>query len=353
MDLVQDFSGHNHDEDEEVTATLGPKSDVDNAAIDKAIIQNAHFDNPTATVYDIRVFTWPKDDRRCEGWEPYYENENLTLRIGDKDHRGNDAWDQLRTSEEILQPTLFEMRRVFSDNRRSRYDRNQKRGKLDARALGRRAWKATEDPRLFKKMERPGKRSYAVVMAGDASSSAANGAIVVEKQAMLAQAELCHRMGVDFEVWFHTADEYEGPLLPPDFNKSRDDAWTQDMYQVKGWNTPWNDQAREGLAWMHPVYTNLDGHNLEFLRKRLMVSQATTKILLYYTDGQMPAANRLDEIETLKREVDNYQRAGIIMLGVGVGTSSPIKWGMDTVRIDNKGDVGKVIKHLERRLIMA
>jgi hypothetical protein len=67
----------------------------------------------------------------------------------------------------------------------------------------------------------------------------------------------------------------------------------------------------------------------------------------------MPAANYQDELETLQREVDLYKRAGIIMLGVGVGTDSPSKWGMDTVRINHKGDVGKVIKHLERRLIMA
>jgi cobalamin biosynthesis protein CobT len=347
VDLIQDFSGHNHDDNEEVAALLGSKDEDNEAAVDKAIVQASHFDEPSATVYDIRVFTWPKDDKRSEGWEPYYSNENLTLRIGDK------KWSVLQTPEEVLQPALFEMRRVFSDNRRGRYDRNLKRGKLDGRALGRRAWKADDDPRLFKKMERPAKRSYAVIMAGDASTSANNGPLVVEKQAMLAQAELCHRIGIDFEVWFHTADQYQGSLLPKGFDPDYDDAWTQDMYRVKEWREPWTDQAREGLAWMRPVYTNLDGHNLEFLRKRLMASEATTKILLYYTDGEMPAANYQDELETLQREVDLYKRAGIIMLGVGVGTDSPSKWGMDTVRINHKGDVGKVIKHLERRLIMA
>ncbi len=352
VDLIQDFTGHNHDDDE-IEATVGPKSDTDDAAVDKAIVQASHFDNPTATVYDIRVFTWPKDDRLSSGWRSHYSNDNLTLRISDRNFHGRDLWETLTTPEEVLQPALFEMRRVFSDNRRSRYDRNLKRGKLDARSLGRRAWKAEDDPRLFKKIERPGKRSYSVIIAGDASTSAHGGPIVVEKQAMLAQAELCHRMGINFEVWFHTADEYEGPLRPKGFDRDEDDAWTQDMYRVKEWNEPWNDKAREGIAWMRPVYTNLDGHNLEFLRKRLMAPQDSTKILLYYTDGEMPAANYDDELETLKREIDIYKRAGIIMLGIGVGTSSPSKWGMDTVRIDNKGDIGKVIKHLERRLITA
>lgn len=352
VDLIQDFSGHNHDDDENSGGVVGPKSDLDAAAIDKAIVQNTHFDEPSATVYGLRIFTWPEHDRRSDGWYPIYDNNNLTLRVGDKDFKGNDLWDKLRTPEEVLQPALFEMRRVFSDNRRSRYDRNLKRGKLDGRALGRRAWKADDDPRLYKKIERPGKKSYAVILAGDASSSTGDGAMVVEKQAMLAQAEMCHRMGLDFEVWFHTADEYkELHSLPNGLSPDPYEAWTQDMYRVKEWREPWNDKAREGIAWMRPVYTNLDGHNLEFLRKRLAQSQATTKVLLYYTDGQMPAANRADELETLKREVDNYKRAGIVMLGVGVGTTSPAKWGMDTVRIDNKGDVSKVIKHLERRLI--
>jgi hypothetical protein len=340
VELIQDFTGHNHDEDEQVH--LGSPDPVDEAAVDKAIVQNKNFDMPTATVYDVEVYTWPADDYKCEAWERPRSPEDLTLRLGDTDRAGNDRWDILRTPEEVLQPALFEMRRVFSDNRRTRFQRNLKKGKLDGRSLGRRAWKG-DDMRLFQKQERPKSRSYAVIIGGDISWSTHGSEIVVEKQAMFAQAELCNRMGIDFEVWAHTADGYSGPLRS-DFDE---DAYVMQMHRVKGWTDPWNAKTQEGLAWLHSVSTNLDGHTLEFYRKRLMTSNATTKILLYYTDGAMPAANYDDELEVLKREVDIYKRLGIVMLGVGVGTDSPKRWGMDTVRINNKGDITKVIKHLE------
>lgn len=340
IELIQDFTGHNHDDDEQVH--LGAHDAAAEAAVDKAIVQNKNFDMPTATVYDVEVYTWPEDDYKCEAWARYSQAEDLTLRIGAKDRAGNDKWDLIRTPEEILQPALFEMRRVFSDNRRTKFQRNIKKGKLDGRALGRRAWKG-DDLRLFQKQERPKNRSYAVIIAGDISWSTHGAEIVVEKQAMFSQAELCHRMGIDFEVWAHTADSYDGPLA-----KGHDeDAYVMQMHRVKSWTDPWNQKTQEGLSWLHSVSTNLDGHTLEFYRKRLMVSKATTKILLYYTDGAMPAANYEDELEVLKREVDLYKRMGIIMLGVGVGTDSPKRWGMDTVRINNKSDIIKVVKHLE------
>jgi hypothetical protein len=175
--------------------------------------------------------------------------------------------------------------------------------------------------------------------------------MVVTKQAMYAQAELCHRMGIEFEIWAHTA-AYDRETRRRIINgEDIDPAFDMVMNRVKGWKDPWNLPQQEGLAWLHAVETNLDGHNLEFLRKRLMQSTATDKILLYYTDGEMPAANYDDELEVFKREIELYARLGIVLVGVGVGTDSPKRWGLPTVRIDKKGDIGKVVKHLEGEIL--
>lgn len=349
-ELIQDFTGHTHEDDEHLPALQGAEPAVEQA-VDKAIVQNKYFDAPTASVSNLRVYTWPKDDKRCEAWKRDPQRAELTIRIGDRDRQGRDQWDILRTPEDILQPAMFEMNRVFSDNQRSRDDRNLKRGKLDGRALGKRAWKGDDD-RLYKKRDRPKKRDYAVIIAGDCSWSQHLGkTMVVTKQAMFAQAELLHRMGIAFEVWAHTAEVGRAYLKAR--RKGDDDVepdFEMVMNQIKSWTDPWNQQHQEGLAWLHAVETNLDGHNLEFLRKRLMMTDATDKILLYYTDGEMPAANYEDELEVLKRELDLYKRLGILIVGVGVGTDSPREYGLDTVRIDNKGDIGKVVKHLEGEL---
>jgi cobalamin biosynthesis protein CobT len=337
VDLVQDFTGHNHDDDEELH--LGHTSPVDEAAMAKAITQNKNFDMPTGSVSDVQVFTWPQDDGRAEGWARGYDHQDLTLRTGDIDHQGNDKWDLIRTDESILQPALFDMRRVFSDNRRGKMEVNLKTGRrINGRVLGRRAWSG--DERLFQRPVRPKSKSYAVVIGLDISGSTCGGEIVVEKQAVFAQAELLHRMGIEFEVWAHTADD--SPLSKVG---ARD--YVMQMYRVKAFNEPWSEKTQEGVAWLRSHAYNLDGHTVEFYRKRLQQSSATTKILLYFTDGAMPASNKVDEVAVLRQEVKNFQRLGITMLGVGIGTDSPKQWGMDTIRINNKKDIGKVVKHLE------
>ena len=328
VELIQDFSGHNHDDDEELD--FGPATPVLNEkAMDKAIVQNKNFDMPTATVSDVEVYTWPQDDMRCAAWLRYYESQNLTIRLNDSPQK----WEILKTPEDILQPALFDMRRVFSENRRGKAEVNLRSGRrIHGKVLGRRAW--SDDDRLFKKMTRPKSKSYAVVIGLDISGSTDGAELVVEKQAVFAQAELCSRMGVEFEVWAHSATGKRGDFV-------------MQMYRIKAFNEPWSDKAKEGVSWLHSSDYNLDGHTAEFYRKRLMASAATTKILLYFTDGAMPAANKEDEVKVLQQEVRNYKQLGIIMLGVGIGTDSPKRWGMDTIRINNKGDIGKVVKHLE------
>jgi hypothetical protein len=336
-ELIQDFTGHNHDDDEELHFGMSDSADTD-AAMDKAITQNKNFDLPTGKVLDVEVFEWPKDDKRCYAWLSNYEPQNHTVRIGDKDWKGNDAWDIIRTPENILQPALFDMRRVFSDNRRGRREPNLKSGRVNGRVLGRRAWSG--DDRLFKKMDRPKSKSYAVVIGLDISGSTDGAELLVEKQAVFAQAELLHRMGIPFEIWAHSAKKAPGLC------------WIMQMYRVKAYNEPWSQKTQEGVTWLHSSHYNLDGHTVEFYRKRLMSSQATTKILLYFTDGAMPAANKEDEVHVLRQEVKNYKRLGLTMLGVGIGTDSPKRWGMDTIRINNKRDIGLVVKHLEGILTM-
>jgi len=310
-------------------------------AVDKAIVQNKYFDAPSSTVTGLHIYEWPKHDRRCEAWSSMRQPGELTIRRHDTGGRGQSLWDILVTPEEVLQPALFEMKRVFADNQRTRDQRNLKKGRLDGRALGKRAWQR-EPERLYKKHERPKKRDYAVIVAGDCSWSQHLGkTMVVTKQAMFAQSELLHRMGIPFEVWANTAAYTE------EYKRTREvEGYDMIMNQIKSWSDPWNEKQQEGLSWLHAVETNLDGHNLEFLRKRLMQSAATDKILLYYTDGEMPAANYGDELDVLKRELETYKRMNITLLGVGIGTDSPREYGLDTVRVDNKGDIIKVVKHL-------
>jgi hypothetical protein len=39
-------------------------------------------------------------------------------------------------------------------------------------------------------------------------------------------------------------------------------------------------------------------------------------------------------------------------MAVGVRTDSPIRHGLDTVQVDDDEDISKVVKHLEKRLLV-
>ena len=242
---------------------------------------------------------------------------------------------KIEISETILGPALLHLRKALENNQRTSFDRNRKSGRIAASALGRRAW--NDDPRLFHKKVIPGKRDYAVVIGVDISGSTAwSSTLSVELKAAHAQAELCARVGIKFAVFAHTGS-VDG----------------LEITVVKEFNEAWNDKTQRRLAALRPGAANYDGHTLEFYRKALDRVAATDKILMYYSDGAMPAENFNEELALLKKEIRTCRQRGYVLMGVGIGSSDPAKYGMDTVRIDRADEVIKVVRHLGKRLEQA
>lgn len=241
-----------------------------------------------------------------------------------------------RTPESVLGPATLHMRRVFTDNAKSNNERNMKSGRVNKRVLGRRAW--GDDDRLFSKKTRPGKRDYAVLIGIDASGSTSSWSdgmttIELELLAAKAQAELCHRMGIKFAVYAHTGSRSKLIVMP-----------------VKTFDQPWNDKAVKRMSRVDSMHANLDGHTLEFYRKEIEKVRATDKVIMYYSDGAMPAENYHEELRVLKREIKTCKSRGITLMAVGARTSDPRAHGLDTVRIDRLNQIDQVVKHLGKRL---
>jgi cobalamin biosynthesis protein CobT len=192
----------------------------------------------------------------------------------------------------------------------------------------------------------PGKRDYHVVIGLDVSGSTWGGRLKMIKRAALAQAELLHRTGVKFEIWAHTGNYHVEVTGSTSYG-----ALDLDVACVKELHEPWDDRIKNRLATLKSSLCNLDGHTLEFYRKQLDKGRATDRVIMYYTDGAMPAENYTEELHVLLREIKECQRRGYTLLAVGVNNSEPAEFGLDTVRLDTIEDVAKVVAHLGKRLV--
>jgi cobalamin biosynthesis protein CobT len=315
--------------------------EAEDAAMDLAILQGTHFDKPSVNVVSVSTFTG----------EP-----------GEDDHHSPWRYGIDRTAEappeSVMAPALAAMRRVFTANQQSRPVRNLKRGKVDGKALARRI--PANDFRVFQKTRRPDQHNYFVVIGLDVSGSTGyrtGGSepmqrLEVIKKVASAQADLLHRMGIDFAVYAHTANilcDDEGRCvqgLP-----GQDYLLTLDIGIVKSADQRWDDSARARLWSLRPTAANIDGHTLEYYRKVAESSKADRKLILYYTDGDMPLENFDEELAILTDEIQTCRRRGIDLMGVGVETDSPVQHGLDTVEVHGVEDVPKVVQALESRIL--
>lgn len=285
-------------------------------AVEVAISQEEHFDNPSEFLGGLVVRTWKSGNG--SGW------------------RGRVEFPTPEVPEPLLSKALTQLRFVFSDNRRSTSTRHLKHGKLDARVLGKRI--PTGDPRLFKKRTLPGKKDYAVLLGVDISGSQAAGrygkpSIYMTKAAVLAQAMLMKRMGITFAVFAHTATHRD-----------------VEIYVVKDWTEPWGREQEERLQHIRPTAYNLDGHSMEFYRKQIEKRPETDKLLMYYTDG---AINNIgEEWDVFTHNVEICHRKGIVPMAVEIATETGLteELGMPTVALWTMDDLRDVISFIKQRL---
>lgn len=345
---LEQFFGHNHEgvNDEETDEAVQALYHVMNAGI--------FFDMIPRNVAGVRWHKYDKHvteewvddygDTRFHDWAGAWTYEYLR-KMGHTSRRATGIDGDFEVPEKIVGAALQRARIAFANNARTKEIRNLKSGKVNSRVLGRRA--PVKDPRLFAQKHRPGRRNYFVILGGDVSLSTLGTSLVLIKRAIMAQAEVLSRLGIPFEVIMHSADSARGTQG----GKRRSGAGYEiDMYLVKEAGEPWNDAARKRLRAIGPDSNNLDGHTIQLYRKRLDARTETDRILMYYTDGRMPALNGAEEVEVLKRELKTFDQQGYKLMCVGVRTSSPEAWGLSTVRVDEDKDLVNVIKHIEKAL---
>lgn len=315
------FAGHNQDG----TASAAPVPELDElvdpadqkVVVELAIIQQ-DFDAPSLAVGGFRKFEYGKYDSEARGWEAYV----------------NDYMPPIEIPERVLMPAVQKLRIIFTDNKRHKVERNLKRGRrIDGKVLARRV--PFDDPRVFHKRSIPGKKDWFVLVVIDMSSSTEyHGGHVRQgiKAAAFAKATVLDRLGIPFALYAHTAGGSKRSVQ---------------MYEIKAPDAPWSKDAQEALRMIGGSGYNLDGHAMEQCRKILMGRKERERLLMYYTDGEMPASNYDEELEILQKEIKFMTKQGIHVVGVGWETDSPNEHGLDTVEVRGPQDLKLVVKKLE------
>lgn len=318
----------------------GAASDEDGdkaaTAIALAVIQSEWFEQPSKKIMGVRINHF-KDrnksssrrsrydyDYDYSGWETGYERTH----------------EEYMPSESIIGKALTKARIVFSANQRSKLVRNQKSGRISKKKLYK---AALEDDRLYSKKIRPDKRNYHFVIMADISGSNESGdRMPLNKKMLLAQGELLGRLGVSFEIYAHTGrsqnlQEYSSELM-------------LDIYPVKEAHETWGAESRKRIANLKPAAANLDGHAMEFARKKCDESRAYRKIILYSSDGAMPCENYEEELVILKSELATCKKKRYITRGIGLYTDEPTRHGLETVQVRSAADISQIVAQIEKEL---
>jgi hypothetical protein len=344
---VGGHTGHEGDaEDISIGSLTGDEVPADIKAIKIIVMQGEFFEQPSRAINGVRVHKFGR---------PIFSNGGHNMSGG----FGDEATD-IASPESILGRALMRMRVAFTENQRRGFQRNLKSGRVAGRSLAKRA--PFDDPRMFQKRQRITKRDYFVLIGLDISGSTASSsrysggryhyldAPVIEeiKKAAYAQAELCARLGVNFAVYAHTGgmESYDSE----DYFDSDDSGMMVELYEIKAPQEPWSSSVKDRLRHLTSSMANLDGHTMEQYRRMLDQRSESDKIIMYYTDGSMPAENYHEELEVLQREIETCRKRGYTLMAVGVGNDDPLRYGLDMVRMDTEDDIIKVVEHLERRL---
>lgn len=320
------FSGHGDEVEEddeiptEVAEALKKLEEILTEAIEIALNQMDYFEAMSRNISGVKICR-PEDKEM--GWA----EEGYADFLRDV---------EINVPESILSPSLNKLRLLFTENRARKNQRNLKKGKLNTRALAKKI--PVGDDRIFRKRVIPSVRSHEVVIGLDVSGSTSMGdRLKIIKEGALAKGELLNRLGIPFSMYAHSGSyDLNGMCLA--------------IMEVKTVKEAWGDVQRQAVRDLISYSANIDGHTLEFYRKIIQRSSADQKLILYYTDGDMPAENYSEELEILQREIAICRQLGIELVGVGVKTDSPKQHGLDTVILNGVHDVPKVIDELRERL---
>lgn len=344
------------DDDEKGEASKAPDMGEDTEASDKEA-RELEVNTAKKAAEDLKRAMGHADDDKDES--PTYaereEIELLELWLDQRDFFDDPSYNVRkikniersdRVSETVLErapgaseinPVLGRLRVAFTENAKVGIQRSLKSGpRLDSAHLYR---VALDDPRVFARRSLPRKRDWHVTIGLDCSGSTSGDRIETIKTGGFAMGELLSRLGIPFAMYGHSGDYM------------RSGKYELTMFHVKNPGDSWDSQAKARCLNLRHHQANLDGHTLEFYRRVSMSERATDRLIMYFTDGAMPAENPAEELQVLQRNIKLCQQQKVRLVAVAVKNEDPKRYGLDTIRYDGLRDLPRLIDELGKRLM--
>lgn len=375
-DLLENILGHGDEspvnEDGTPDDSGGGSRGSQSFDLELAISESEWFAGPSQKVRGVRIIVPgdPIDPKMSleeqASWRIPNINSHYEASLAGKTSRYGDEQFVKRDGTELSKLAAREAGRarlVFAANRAVKNTRNQEHGKIYRPTMPRKL--KTGDYKIFGEKTRPDQRDYAVLVGVDVSGSTSRDGDdrgeslnVLSRKCAYVQMDLLNRIGIrNTACYAHTGNMVTQRDVRGDRKVKRDwydgvgSSMEVGLYQIKSWDQPWDNKAKARMDSLQPLCSNLDGHTFEAYLKLLHRVPATHRILLYFTDGAMPAENHMEELEILKTVIPRAQREpGMSILTVGVQNDDPKKHGLDMVRLDGPADIGRVTEALREKI---
>jgi hypothetical protein len=333
-EIGENLTGHEDKDEQQNNKTR--KEEQEEEAVQKALEQFQVFDGPSFSIDGLIARKHSGGSWKLVGMPEITSPE-----------RALSGFNLAKPGMAAIMPNAQRMRYIFAENDRSKNEPHLKRGKVNTRVLGKRA--PLGDERLFQKKTHPKRRDYAVIIGIDISGSTNRGHLLRdEKIAVWAQMKLLEQIGVPFAVYAHSSVALE--------SGQTSGSWRYDMKEYQGiWivkelKDRLDEATVAALVNLPSTGGNLDGHAMEYLRKRAQESRATDRMIMYFSDGAMLNNNSVEERAIMEREVEICKRDKIALAAVGVSNNDPARYGFPMVRYDSVADIPLVVQHIATRL---
>jgi len=208
--------------------------------------------------------------------------------------------DMVRKSEDKINKLVSVIKKLKAVNN-NRYERHQRRGKLDKRKIT----KPIVNAKLFKNKIAPRKEAdLAFSILVDNSGSMMGRKSLIVGEALIIIQETLNRLKIPFEVNAFTEDYDAVTIEMKRFN----DSFTHTKYN----SVLFTKQLR--ITELATFMGNVDESNLDFVGRRFLEERKEKdKILIVMSDGATCGSAKV-----LSSVSENFTRKGITMLGIGV-----------------------------------